>query len=39
VEFRKPGGVEWRGEYANLARHYDKLMERPAFADTAPPKA
>ena len=36
VEFRKPGGIEWRSEYANLARHYDKLMERPAFADTAP---
>jgi len=36
VEFRKPGGIEWRGEYANLARFYDKLLERPAFADTAP---
>ena len=36
VEFRKPGDVEWRGQYPNLARHYDKLMERPAFADTAP---
>jgi len=36
VEFRKPGGVEWRNEYPNLAYHYDKLMERPAFADTAP---
>jgi len=36
VEFRKPGGVEWRAEYPNLVRHYDKLMERPAFADTAP---
>ena len=36
VEFRKPGGIEWRGEYANLARYYDKLMERPAFAETAP---
>lgn len=36
VEFRKPGGVEWRSRYANLARLYDKLMERPAFADTAP---
>jgi glutathione S-transferase len=36
VEFRKPGGIEWRGEYANLARFYDKLMERPAFAETAP---
>ncbi len=36
VEFRKPGGVEWRSRYANLARHYDKLMERAAFAETAP---
>ena len=36
VEFRKPGGIEWRGEYPNLVRHYDKLMERPAFADSAP---
>ena len=36
VEIRKPAGIEWRAEYANLARHFDKLMERPAFADTAP---
>ena len=36
VEFRKPGGVEWRNTYSNLARFYDRLMERPAFADTAP---
>ena len=36
VEFRKPGGIEWRGAYPNLERFYDKLMERPAFADTAP---
>jgi len=36
VEFRKPGGIEWRGEFANLERFYDKLMERPAFAETAP---
>ena len=36
VEFRKPGGVEWRGEYSNLERHYAKLMERPAFADSVP---
>jgi glutathione S-transferase len=36
LEFRKPGGVEWRASYANLARHCDKLAERPAFADTAP---
>jgi glutathione S-transferase len=36
VEFRKPGGIEWRGAYGNLARFYDRLMERPAFAETAP---
>ena len=39
VEFRKPGNIDWRGEYPNLDRFYSKLMERPAFADTAPPKA
>ncbi|HVB47186.1 MAG TPA: glutathione S-transferase N-terminal domain-containing protein [Burkholderiales bacterium] len=36
LEFRRPGGVDWRAQYANLARHGDKLAERPAFADTAP---
>jgi glutathione S-transferase len=36
VEFRKPGGIEWRGEYPNLERHYAKLMERSAFADSVP---
>ncbi|MGH8704056.1 MAG: glutathione S-transferase family protein [Burkholderiales bacterium] len=36
LEFRKPGGVAWRKEFPALARHYDKLMERPAFADTVP---
>jgi glutathione S-transferase len=36
IEFRKPGGVEWRSAYPNLDRFYNKLMERPAFADTAP---
>lgn len=39
VEFRRPAGIDWRVEYANLGRFYDKLMEWPAFADTAPPKA
>ena len=39
VDFRKPGNVDWRTEYPNLDRFYGKLMERPAFADTAPPKA
>ena len=36
LDFRKPGGVDWRGEYAPVTRHYDKMMERPAFADTVP---
>ena len=36
VDFRKPAGIEYRSEYPALARFYDKLMERPAFAETAP---
>jgi glutathione S-transferase len=36
LAFRKPGEVDWHAEYPALARHYQKLMERPAFADTAP---
>jgi glutathione S-transferase len=35
LAFRHPA-LDWRGKYANLARHYDKLSERAAFADTAP---
>jgi glutathione S-transferase len=34
--FRKPGGVDWHNSYPALARHYEKMMERPAFADTVP---
>ena len=34
--FRKPGGLDWQAEYPSLARHYAKLLERPAFADTLP---
>ncbi len=34
--FRKPGGVDWQAEHAGLAKHYAKLLERAAFADTAP---
>lgn len=34
--FRKPGGVDWGAEYPALARHYARMMERPAFAETAP---
>jgi len=36
IGFRKPGGIDWRTDYKNLVKHYDKLMERPAFADTVP---
>jgi glutathione S-transferase len=34
--FRKPGEVDWPVEYPGLERHYQKLMERPAFADSVP---
>ena len=33
---RKPAGIDWRAGYKNLAKHYDRLMQRPAFADTVP---
>lgn len=36
IGFRKPGGIDWRTDCPGLANHYDKLMERPAFADTVP---
>lgn len=28
--------LDWRGRYPNLAKHYDKLMQRPSFAETVP---
>jgi len=36
LDFRKPGDVDWLAEYPAAAKHYEKLMERPAFADTVP---
>src|SRR3954471_14365655 len=36
LDFRKPGDVNWAGEYPGIERHYRKLMERAAFADTVP---
>ena len=36
LDFRKPGGVNWLADYPGLAKHYEKLMARPAFADTVP---
>ncbi len=31
--------IDWRGQHANLAKHYEKLMQRPSFADSIPPAA
>lgn len=28
---------DWRGAYPNLAKLYEKLLQRPSFADTVPP--
>ena len=35
LAFRFPE-IDWRDKHANLARLYDKLMNRAAFADTVP---
>src|SRR5256885_4095595 len=37
LNVRKPGGIDWSAEYPAVAKHYEKLLERPAFADTVPP--
>lgn len=29
--------IDWRGQYPNLARLYEKLAARPSFADSCPP--
>ena len=35
LAFRHPD-IDWRGKHANLAKLYDKLMQRPSFAETVP---
>jgi glutathione S-transferase len=35
LAFRHPS-IDWRGEHASLARHFERVMSRPAFADTVP---
>lgn len=35
LNFRFPE-IEWRAQRPNLAKLYDKLMQRPSFADTVP---
>jgi len=36
LDFRKPGGIDWRGKHTALVRHFAKLSKRAAFAATAP---
>ena len=36
INFRFPE-IDWRSKYPNLARLYDKMMSRAAFAETVPP--
>jgi len=36
LDFRFPQ-IDWRGEYANLARLHEKSAQRQSFIDTAPP--
>ena len=35
LDFRFPH-IDWRADYANLAKLFDKLSERPSFKDTLP---
>jgi glutathione S-transferase len=35
LDFRFPD-IDWRGQYPNLARHFEKLSARQSFIDTAP---
>ena len=35
VTFRHPD-IDWRNSHENLARLYDRLMQRPAFRETVP---
>lgn len=35
LEFRFPD-IDWRRDHPNLSELYDRLMQRPAFRDTAP---
>jgi glutathione S-transferase len=36
LDFRKPGELDWLSQYRALGSHYEKLMARPSFAETAP---
>ncbi|WP_180682321.1 glutathione S-transferase [Tepidicella baoligensis] len=36
LDFRFPD-IDWRSPHPNLAKLYDKLLQRPSFADSQPP--
>jgi len=36
LDFRFPE-IDWRAAHPNLQRLFDKLVQRPSFADTLPP--
>jgi len=36
LAFRKPGELDWEADHAPVAKHYRKLLERSAFADSVP---
>jgi glutathione S-transferase len=38
LDLRHPS-IDWRSEYASLAKHAEKLAKRQSFMDTAPPAA
>ncbi|WP_290870908.1 glutathione S-transferase N-terminal domain-containing protein [Aquabacterium sp.] len=38
LDFRFPE-IDWRGDYPNLGKLFDKLSQRQSFIDTAPPQA
>ncbi len=38
LDFRFPR-IDWRGDFPNLGKFYDKVAQRASFVDTAPPQS
>ncbi len=36
LDFRRPGGTDWRARWPGLAPYHARLLERPAFGETVP---